>query len=820
MNAEQRNMITNVLNNISNSYSSSNEVNLGLLVQTKMLFDKISASTFLASFENAQNELESIINDISFEKISIDELNIKYSNFIKLFDLFNDEFLNAKNLKLSFVYPTARIEMAVHHAKMILEYNGDVDIEVILCHNYNQEINEIVEIDIQDSRFKYIKNDHTPYEPTDVRSYTYNVIEALKSATGDYVFPLSDKDYIVKEHIDHIYDILSSNDNLYSIKSALYYGDIISCDFNYEVLEKGYPSIIKYFINYSLSGVGYKKDKIDFDMLYGFIDKNEESVLTYIQAYLGFDMCKRGKTAFTNIIIAIRDFEYIKNNNVRVANNGVPMEGYLMRPYTPRGRFEVFKSFLTYFNNCNFTEQEFNSISDSLIDGYFDMINSAYLNDNEYKNFDEETLINNLSEFRLNTENLFIKYSTSIAQCRYLLESLYEKYSENLHKITITKETIKNVKFDFCKICNSTIYLDNPIIKFENVPDRSQNLLKSNELQNENVKNLEVYQCKFCNTVQLLCNPLDKYEEVIRASSVSKIVKNQKTEQFQDFIDKYDLNGKRILEIGSGNGDYLEIMNSLNVDAYGIEYSKENVDACVQKGLSVTQDYIFAAYHRAKPFYFDAFYCINYLEHIPTPNIFLKGIYNNTKDDAVGIIEVPNFDMMIENGLYSEFVFDHLVYYTKETLTLLLNKSGFDVLEYNSTREDYVLSVIVRKKERTNFNKIIEKSSTVTNDVQNYINEHNNVVVWGAGHQSFFVLSQINNYSKIKYIFDSADFKQGKISPTTHIPIIAPNFSKNIDAILVIGGSYSDEIVEIIKSNDNYKGKVAKLTADGLVNCN
>ena len=52
---------------------------------------------------------------------------------------------------------------------------------------------------------------------------------------------------------------------------------------------------------------------------------------------------------------------------------------------------------------------------------------------------------------------------------------------------------------------------------------------------------------------------------------------------------------------------------------------------------------------------FDAFFIMSFLEHIPHPNETLSGIYNNLNDDAIGLIEVPNFDMILKNKLQSKF---------------------------------------------------------------------------------------------------------------------------------------------------------------------
>lgn len=53
----------------------------------------------------------------------------------------------------------------------------------------------------------------------------------------------------------------------------------------------------------------------------------------------------------------------------------------------------------------------------------------------------------------------------------------------------------------------------------------------------------------------------------------------------------------------------------------------------------------------------------------------------------------------------------------------------------------------------------------------------------------------------IKYIIDSAKFKQGKYAPASHIPIISPQAALEdpADIIIIVAPGYSSEIENIIK---------------------
>ncbi|MEQ8187128.1 MAG: methyltransferase domain-containing protein [Candidatus Eremiobacterota bacterium] len=366
-----------------------------------------------------------------------------------------------------------------------------------------------------------------------------------------------------------------------------------------------------------------------------------------------------------------------------------------------------------------------------------------------------------------------------------------------------------------CRICNR-IFFEEPLLQYRNMPGAAQFLPDESSLAHDKGIDMEVYQCSGCGLVQLSNEPVPYYKEVIRAAAFSEEMKNFRRKQFKDFIKKFSV--RKIVEIGCGHGEYLSLMKETGVDAYGIEYSEEAVKYCIKNGLMVSKGFIDDSNYRLDYAPFDAFFILNFLEHLPEPNSTLRGIYNNLSDGATGLVEVPNFDMILRKKLFSEFICDHLFYFTMETLNTTLCLNGFEVIQCNEEWYDYIISATVRKRSKTFLSDFDKHQKKLKEHIEEYIRPFDKVAVWGAGHQALAVISLTELAGKIKYVIDSAPFKQGKYTPATHIPIVPPELlnSDPVDAIIVMAASYSDEVAKIIRQKFHRDINIAILRDSGL----
>ena len=355
-----------------------------------------------------------------------------------------------------------------------------------------------------------------------------------------------------------------------------------------------------------------------------------------------------------------------------------------------------------------------------------------------------------------------------------------------------------------CRCCGEKI-IGTPILKYQNMPGMAQNFPDADHLSEDMGTDMELYQCSYCGLVQILGDPVPYYKDVIRASAVSDEMKAYRLQYFQEFVDKYELNGKKILEIGTGKGEYLNLMARTGAEVYGIEHEPEAVQVCQELGLRVTEEFIEYPGQKLLNAPFDGFFIMNFLEHIPEPNAFLQGICNNLAEGAVGLVEVPNMDFILDNVIFSEFIADHLMYFTEKTLKILMEKNGFDVIESRVVWHDYCLAAVVKKRPVLNLTEFYAKQNCIAQELNDFIEQNRmegkKVAVWGAGHQALAVIALAEIKNKIEFVVDSAPFKQNRFTPGTHVLIVEPDeiYKKNIGAVIVMAASYSDEVASVLK---------------------
>jgi len=370
------------------------------------------------------------------------------------------------------------------------------------------------------------------------------------------------------------------------------------------------------------------------------------------------------------------------------------------------------------------------------------------------------------------------------------------------------------MQFNKCRLCNSKLF-PNPLLQLKGMPKAAQYFPEKDKFREDKGITLKIYQCSACGLAQLNIKPVDYFKEVITAASFSEKTKLFRLSQMKEFVAEFRLRGKKVLEVGSGKGDMLDILEEAGLKAIGIEASAESVKIGRSAGREMIQDYIGDA-NKINGYPFDAFVSFNYLEHLPNPDFIIKNIYNNTTADAVGFVTVPNLDYLLRTKCFYEFVADHLSYFTKKTLTYAFEKNGFEVIECYAINEDNDIVVMVKKRKAldisghfTEVERLIKNFQKIVSD---YKSQNKKVAVWGAGHRTLALLA-LSGVKDIEYVVDSARFKQGKFTPILHLNIVSPEYlkKKKVDLVIVmVPGLSPGEVLKKL-TQMNVSAKVAVL---------
>ncbi len=145
----------------------------------------------------------------------------------------------------------------------------------------------------------------------------------------------------------------------------------------------------------------------------------------------------------------------------------------------------------------------------------------------------------------------------------------------------------------------------------------------------------------------------------------------------------------RVLDVGCGTGDRLDVFRSRGFETFGVEtsdsadYAKENLKLDVLKGN------LFSA--RFPDRFFDVVTLYNVLEHTHDPKRVCEEVHRILKDDGFLVIQVPNGNSLQYRVFGRKWAaFDiprDLYYFGTESLKLLLGKVGFTV-----TKVDYFMN--------------------------------------------------------------------------------------------------------------------------------
>lgn len=301
--------------------------------------------------------------------------------------------------------------------------------------------------------------------------------------------------------------------------------------------------------------------------------------------------------------------------------------------------------------------------------------------------------------------------------------------------------------------------------------------------------------------------------------------------RFQEFteslawclIEKYDLRGKDILEIGCGRGDFLALICQLGGNR-GI-----GIDPCLCEGqiggalggdISFIKDYYSEGYaHLAGDFVI----CRHTLEHIQPVGEFIRLLRRTLagRPETVVFFEVPDMRRIIRQAAFWDIYYEHCSYFTCGSLARLFRMMGFEVLGLALDYEDQYILIECRPSQTNSATplELEEQPAELTQAVMEFQTRYadnysywkrilgfarqqgQRVVIWGSGSKAGALLKALGLEDVVEYVVNINHYQHGRYVVGTGQQMVSPEFLRHYqpDFVINMNPVYHDEIAQTLQ---------------------
>lgn len=363
-----------------------------------------------------------------------------------------------------------------------------------------------------------------------------------------------------------------------------------------------------------------------------------------------------------------------------------------------------------------------------------------------------------------------------------------------------------------CSICNET-----PLVSLYVFPNMPIQLSCVDTPVTTQKQHLKFSQCPRCNTIQLSqLVPLD----ILYANSHNTIsVGNTWKKYFELFTNilTSEIQGQTVLEIGDPSA---KLANSLDgYHEWTIVEPNPNHDIVLNPRISFVKSFFDSMFHLDTPV--DIIVHSHLFEHMYDFSAFLTKCHQLLRENGKMIFGIPNMEHIAKHNLCPclGIFFEHTVYLSKESVTYLLHKHGFNidhVYEYES--HSYIFHTtksIPKYVEPPSFPNMynvflssIESSKLFVDMCLVYMDMHpsKTYFVFGASYNTQYLLSIVPELAKrINCILDNSVDKHNKYLFGYELLISPPTVICEVDEPVVIlkNGYYVNEITSQLKHLNN-----------------
>lgn len=363
-----------------------------------------------------------------------------------------------------------------------------------------------------------------------------------------------------------------------------------------------------------------------------------------------------------------------------------------------------------------------------------------------------------------------------------------------------------------CRLCGHAQH--HILLSLRDVPRWNHRLLRVEEVAQDHGIDLQVLKCNFCGFVSLFPGlDVDYYDDYILVPSRSVQAQQFQLGQAREFVSRFGLQGKPVLEVGCGDGFFLAALCDAGARVVGVEPSLEQCAIARDRGLTVVQGMLTEG-KRLPQAPFSGFATRQVFEHVEDMRGFLMAIRENLADQAYGLVEVPNLEMLIAHARFFDFIPEHVNYFTSRTLNVALSLVGFEVLEILPVDEGESLRAFVRWKAENKDHQLQAGVGLLRANFEQFMHgcreRGQRVAIYGAGGKGLSIMSMLD-LTDVAVVVDADPAKENKWTPVSHREVLLPHelLLRGIDAVIVTAPAYQFEIARYMRNELKFQGLIA-----------
>ncbi len=300
------------------------------------------------------------------------------------------------------------------------------------------------------------------------------------------------------------------------------------------------------------------------------------------------------------------------------------------------------------------------------------------------------------------------------------------------------------------------------------------------------------------------------------------------------WVDKYDLAGKSVLEIGCGSmGEFLQFMvdagagrgigidPALNVERIGHESPEK---------FEWIADFYSEAHADVQA---DAVVCRHTLEHVAPVKDFMEMVRRAIGDrpDTIVLFELPDVKRVLEEVAFWDVYYEHCSYFSLGSLARLFRATGFEVLHLELDYDDQYLLIEARPSTTPASGSALSLEADIEElrrgaavyrdgyvrmldqwgaEFADLADNGGRSVIWGAGSKGVSFLTNLRTHA-ITYAVDINPTKHGFYMAGTGQEIVGPEFLADYGPDLVV--AMNPIYIAEIQADLDRLGVDARLTA-------